>query len=54
VVLDAAAGTWKAVPRDPGGDIDGRTVVAAGVPMLIFGGAKGKALRADTWIWNPA
>ena len=59
-VLDTESGAWAKVPDIPGGDASGRTVVAAGVRMVVFGGAQWKGSRAEegklldtTWIWTP-
>jgi hypothetical protein len=58
-VLDTTTGRWQTVPDLPGGDATGRTVVAAGVRMLVFGGARwGRSmddvtLLDTTWIWTP-
>lgn len=59
VVLDTTTGSWQRVPALPGGDVTGPTVVAAGVRMLVFGGARWRASGSDgkllnsTWIWTP-
>ncbi|MBW6435036.1 hypothetical protein KZ829_14940 [Actinoplanes hulinensis] len=56
VVLDTTTGTWQRVPAIPGGDVTHRTVVAAGVRMLVFGGASFDGTPAvvdDAWIWAP-
>lgn len=55
-VLDAPGRRWLSVPDPPGGDLAGRTVVAAGTDMLLFGGGQpreGGALVDDAWIWSP-
>ena len=58
-VLDTTAGTWGVVPADPDGDIAGRSLVAAGTDLLIFGGvdwsadATYGALLASAWVWTP-
>jgi len=56
VVLDTTIGAWQAVPTVPGGRVTGRTIVAAGVRMVVFGGARWDASPAvvgDAWIWTP-
>lgn len=56
VVLDTATGTWQPIPAIPGGDVTHRTVVAAGVRMLVFGGASFDGTPTvvdDAWIWAP-
>ncbi|GAA0433675.1 hypothetical protein Aca07nite_01680 [Actinoplanes capillaceus] len=56
LVLDTTTGTWQRVPAIPGGDVTHRTVVAAGVRMLVFGGASFGATPTvvdDAWIWAP-
>ncbi len=58
-VLDTTTGTWQAVPALPGGDTRGHTVVAAGIRMLVFGGARPRLsqdsaeLLNTTWLWTP-
>jgi hypothetical protein len=58
-VLDTATGSWQQVPALPDGHVTGRTVVAAGAEMLIFGGARwnrprtSATLVSHTWIWKP-
>ncbi|WP_328472748.1 hypothetical protein OHA21_10725 [Actinoplanes sp. NBC_00393] len=55
-VLDMTTGAWQPVPAIPGDDVTGRTVVAAGVRMMVFGGARWDptpAVVADAWIWTP-
>ncbi|GID30704.1 hypothetical protein [Paractinoplanes brasiliensis] len=57
-VLDTVTNTWER-PGDPSPrNVTGRTVVAAGAAMVIFGGARwdkddGGTLLDDTWIWTP-
>ncbi|MEU4425682.1 hypothetical protein AB0F81_34095 [Actinoplanes sp. NPDC024001] len=56
LVLDTTTGSWQQVPAIPGERVTGRTVVAAGVRMLVFGGARQDAepaVVADAWIWSP-
>jgi hypothetical protein len=56
VVLDTTTSTWQTIPDVPGGDVTGRTIVAAGVRMVVFGGARSDdrpALVADAWMWTP-
>jgi hypothetical protein len=58
-VLDTTTGSWQMVSAAPDGNVTGRTIVAAGVRMLVFGGARWDAaeesatLLNDTWIWSP-
>lgn len=47
-VLDADHGRWLTLPPPPGGDVLGRTIVAAGADLLVFGGG-----ASDTWVWTP-
>ena len=56
VVLDTTTGAWQPAPTVPGGPVTGRTIVAAGVRMMVFGGARWDATPAvvgDAWIWAP-
>ncbi|MBG0566421.1 hypothetical protein [Actinoplanes aureus] len=56
VVLDTTTGAWQTVPAVPGGQVTGRTVVAAGTRMVVFGGARSDgtpAVIGDAWIWTP-
>ncbi|MBO3737619.1 hypothetical protein [Actinoplanes flavus] len=55
-VLDTTTGTWQPIPAIPGGDVTHRTVVASGVRMVVFGGARWDptpAVVGDAWIWAP-
>ncbi|MEV6304936.1 hypothetical protein AB0M02_36375 [Actinoplanes sp. NPDC051861] len=52
VVLDTTTGTWQKIPAIPGDEVTGRTIVAAGALMVVFGGASSD-LVADAWIWRP-
>ncbi|MEQ4300375.1 hypothetical protein ABNF97_03085 [Plantactinospora sp. B6F1] len=58
-VLDTTTGTWQQVPAVPDGDVTDRTVVAAGVDMLVFGGVvqhnsrTAATLVGRAWIWSP-
>jgi hypothetical protein len=62
VVFDTTTDSWLVVPDLPDGDLDGRTVVAAGAEMLVFGGMDlgsspatgsddGQVFVNSTWIW---
>jgi hypothetical protein len=52
-VFDASTGEWIGVPTAPGGKVTGRTVVAAGTAMVIFGGARPDgALINQVWVWS--
>ncbi|MGH9042416.1 MAG: hypothetical protein ACRDZ3_19540, partial [Acidimicrobiia bacterium] len=58
-VLDASSGEWSMVPTlDELLSIDGRTIVAAGSEVFVFGGTDwthggSGRLRNDAWSWNP-
>lgn len=59
-VLDTSDNAWIEIPPlDTGEFVTGRTVVAAGTDLLVFGGARWKAnsvdatLLADAWVWSP-
>jgi hypothetical protein len=64
LVLDVAAGRWREIPEDggppfdPAAPISGRTVVAAGRDLVLYGGERwsdgpeGEVL-ADAWLWSP-
>jgi hypothetical protein len=59
-VLDTSDNTWIEIPPlDTGELVTGRTVVAAGTDLLVFGGTRWKAknvdatLLADAWVWSP-
>jgi hypothetical protein len=59
-LLEAATGTWiEIAPLDTTALVTGRTVVAAGADLLVFGGARWKSdgwnatLLKDGWIWSP-
>jgi hypothetical protein len=59
-ILDTTASTWIEIPTlDRDELVTGRTVVAAGSDLLVFGGARWKdhgfeaTLLADAWIWSP-
>jgi hypothetical protein len=59
-VLDTSDNAWIEIPPlDTGELVTGRTVVAAGTDLLVFGGARWKAnsvdatLLADAWAWSP-
>jgi hypothetical protein len=59
-VLDATTSTWIELPAlDDGRLVTGRTVVAAGVDLFVFGGARWKTadhdgeLLDDAWTWSP-
>jgi hypothetical protein len=61
LLLDATADTWITIPSLPDGDGDvlGRTTVAMGTDMFVFGGGawpgpdgKGKLINS-AWLWSP-
>jgi hypothetical protein len=57
-VLDTVTGRWLSIPEAPGGEMTGRTVVAAGRDLLVFGGAAWRSQEAGTlvnraWLWPP-
>ena len=59
-ILDTTTSTWIGVPPlDTDELVTGRTVVAAGADLLVFGGARWKpdsfdaTLLADAWVWSP-
>jgi hypothetical protein len=59
-ILDTSDNAWIEIPPlDTGELVTGRTVVAAGTDLLVFGGARWKAnsvdatLLADAWVWSP-
>lgn len=59
-ILDTTSTTWIEIPPlDEDELVTGRTVVAAGSEVLVFGGARWKehsleaALLDDAWIWSP-
>ncbi|RKR92527.1 hypothetical protein BDK92_6968 [Micromonospora pisi] len=57
-VLETTTGRWIRVPKVPGGEVSGRTLVAAGADMLLFGGGRrdgaghSGALIDQVWIWS--
>jgi hypothetical protein len=57
-VLYTKTGAWLPVSTVPGGNVTGRTIVAAGADMLVFGGARWGAtqttatLLGDVWKWS--
>jgi hypothetical protein len=59
LLLDTVANKWITVPSLPDGKAAGRTVVAAGTDMFVFGGgvwpgADGKGeLINRAWLWSP-
>jgi hypothetical protein len=59
-ILDTSDNAWiEITPLDTGELVTGRTVVAAGTNLLVFGGARWKANNRDytllneAWIWPP-
>ena len=59
-ILDTSDDAWIEIPPLATGElVTGRTVVAAGDDLLVFGGARWKAnsvdaiLLADAWAWSP-
>lgn len=59
-ILDTSDDAWIEIPPlDTGELVTGRTVVASGTDLLVFGGARWKAnsvdatLLADAWVWSP-
>jgi hypothetical protein len=59
-ILDATNDTWIEIPRlDSEGQVTGRTVVAAGDDLFVFGGVRWKdgglegALLNAAWTWSP-
>jgi hypothetical protein len=57
--LNVTTGEWLSIPPAPGGRVTGRTVVAAGTDLLVFGGAAWEsggdrgALLDQGWLWSP-
>lgn len=59
-ILDTSTSAWIEIPPlDGDRHVTGRTVVAAGSDLLVFGGARWKeqgfeaTLLADAWVWSP-
>jgi hypothetical protein len=59
-ILDTATGTWTEIQSlEPDELVTGRTAIAAGDDLLVFGGARWKehdseaTLLDDAWIWSP-
>lgn len=59
-ILDSTSDTWSEIPPlDTDELVTGRTAVAAGADLLVFGGARWKpqsldaTLLSDAWIWSP-
>jgi hypothetical protein len=59
-ILDSSDDAWIEIPPlDTDALVTGRTVVAAGPDLLVFGGARWKegngdgTLLADAWVWSP-
>ncbi|MGH9005748.1 MAG: hypothetical protein ACRDYV_21690, partial [Acidimicrobiia bacterium] len=57
-ILDTVAGEWVAVPAlDEPDSVDGRTVVAAGSDLFVYGGVDwsgggNSRLLSDAWLWS--
>jgi hypothetical protein len=59
-ILDTTTSRWiQPVPLDTEARVTGRTIVAAGADLFVFGGARWKSdspegtLLNDAWIWSP-